>query len=401
MVKYKSPLLEAAEALNAINKSYKEKEERRIAESTAEREKVLNKIYEAEDRAVSARRAYNKYSSDLKNELLEDAIKCIYIGALQENVALTDGGINLANRLVENYVKESGGADAILNRISDKTYALNFISRAVTGTHEYMMEDADCDDPDSLECDEEKKTEMYADMSQDTDIKNAVEVISKRVTDAEEEFIKKNNEDKEALNDIANKFSERIRKVEDDETVSMNNNETGEDTGMDNGEGEDTGTEDTSDTGETDTSGDTTDTDTDNSGEDTGSEDTEETDTSDSREEQTDDDGEDTSYSDEEESEDSDKVKEAKQEASILYHREINNRREKRIRNVFEQVVINLTNSILKDENLREEYIEDGKLNMGAVVESAKCIYGFLETVNTLQLEKVDAKYIQNALSTM
>ena len=38
---------------------------------------------------------------------------------------------------------------------------------------------------------------------------------------------------------------------------------------------------------------------------------------------------------------------------------------------------------------------------MGAVIESARVMYGFLETVNTLQLAKVDANYIQNILDNM
>ena len=39
---------------------------------------------------------------------------------------------------------------------------------------------------------------------------------------------------------------------------------------------------------------------------------------------------------------------------------------------------------------------ENDKINIGKVVESAKCVYGVLETVNTLKLENVNEEYIMN-----
>lgn len=44
---------------------------------------------------------------------------------------------------------------------------------------------------------------------------------------------------------------------------------------------------------------------------------------------------------------------------------------------------------------------ESGKLDMPAVYESARVMYGFLETLNTLQLEKVDKEYIKEILDNM
>jgi hypothetical protein len=276
------------------------------------------------ERNLNRKRAYREYCENLKTDLLASAIRGIYIGALQEGTALTDSGMLLSKTLVDNFIKESGGADAVLNKISGKTYALDYIRAVVEGTYESILEDTDEEDVadaeeagEEIEAPEEKKSEMYDELDKDEDITNAVNMIAKRVTDAEEEFIKKNNEDKKALEDIAQKFSDRIKSVEGDEEAEPEQKE------------------------------------------------------------------------------------EVEQESTRLARRYSNDRRETRTRNVFEQIVINLTESILKDENLREQYTEDGKLDMGSVVESAKCIYGFLETVNTLQLQRVNASYIEEALATM
>ena len=38
---------------------------------------------------------------------------------------------------------------------------------------------------------------------------------------------------------------------------------------------------------------------------------------------------------------------------------------------------------------------------MDAIVESARCMYALLETVSTIQLEKVDIKYIEDTLKSI
>lgn len=69
---------------------------------------------------------------------------------------------------------------------------------------------------------------------------------------------------------------------------------------------------------------------------------------------------------------------------------------------VFAKMTSILTENILKDNNTRDYYItENGSLDTDFAVQSAKVMYGFLETLNTLQLEKVDEKYIAEILNNM
>ena len=91
---------------------------------------------------------------------------------------------------------------------------------------------------------------------------------------------------------------------------------------------------------------------------------------------------------------DSDESKVAQESANIA-KRKINEITNKRPLTVFECLARNITANIIKNESVKENYItESGQLDTPIVVEAVKVMYGFLETLNTLQLESVDSDYI-------
>lgn len=100
---------------------------------------------------------------------------------------------------------------------------------------------------------------------------------------------------------------------------------------------------------------------------------------------------------------DKDEAKAKVAEESVrMYKRHIESIKENRPLTVFEKMSRNLSKSIIVDESVRENYItESGTLDVDLIVEASKVMYGFLETVNTLQLEKVDCNYIKKVLDSM
>ena len=70
------------------------------------------------------------------------------------------------------------------------------------------------------------------------------------------------------------------------------------------------------------------------------------------------------------------------------------------VMSIFEKIVRKYNQSILKDKKVLENYVEEGtnRIDEALVIESARVIYGWLETVNTLQLEKVDEAFITDIL---
>ena len=89
-------------------------------------------------------------------------------------------------------------------------------------------------------------------------------------------------------------------------------------------------------------------------------------------------------------------------EAVREYKRKINDVYKNKPFTVFSKMANILTENIVKDESVRERYMtENGTLDVDLAVESAKVMYGFLETLNTIQIEKVDDKYIANVINGM
>ena len=186
------------------------------------------------------------------------------------------------------------------------------------------------DDEDEVEADDEPEVEdsvdgentapegkIFDELEKEEDVQKAVELIRQRVADAEEDFIKRNAEDKKKIDDLLGKISDNIKTVED---ISDN---------------------------------------------------------------------------------DSTKSKIA-QESTMMYKRKIKSITENRPQSVFERMARKLTEGITKDSDLRAVYLaESGRADMASVVETTRVMYGFMEALRTLQLEKVDENYIATVLKEM
>lgn len=90
---------------------------------------------------------------------------------------------------------------------------------------------------------------------------------------------------------------------------------------------------------------------------------------------------------------------EIKQEHTVRMKREIRNV-SKRPHSIYEQLVINLTEAVLKNDNTKKKFTtEAGRLNMDAIVERATSFYTLIEMVNTLHLKDMTNEYIQDMIS--
>ena len=164
----------------------------------------------------------------------------------------------------------------------------------------------------------ETKEEMLDKLEKEEDTDTAIDIIAQRISKAEEEFIKKNAQDKQKIEDIVDNINDRINGAKADPN---------------------------------------------NSDED---------------------------------------VEEIEQEAAIEMKRKISKIRDDRPHTVFEMMVRQLSEGIMSDQTLMEDYCDtNGKINMETVVEVTKCVYGFLEFVNTVQLEKVDEAYIKHVIESI
>lgn len=463
------------------------------------RDEFYSKYYNSLNERAIKENEHNSLLSSARNNALGTCIKAIYISALEANT-LSDEGRALAERLVDNYISEKGGAEKIFNECADRSYLLSRLSCIVEDSAKEETEEIENIDVDTLgeeEEDEAKTTEDEISAEED----EAIEDIDKALdTPVEEESTEDEKKDSESDEDeskeedetsddsksdddddkeddepdddddekeesegeenlrTAGSTDDDIDTVEDEENIdskldntksedsddntSEDNNEEDIDSKLDNDESsddegdvapeEDEGAEEDSeedvviDNDEDDGSKDASVNDTDEDGESDSTiydelEDEEDVQKAvelirnrvadaeeafikrNAKDKQTMDDLL-NKISDNvktvEKIADNDSVKsKIAQESVQAAHRQIGELHNKP-QFIFEAMVRNLSSSIVKDDDIKKNYLnESGAIDMGSVIESAKIMYAFLETLNTLQFEKVDGEYIKKVLS--
>ena len=186
-------------------------------------------------------------------------------------------------------------------------------------------EEEDDDEDITIDGEEEDDSEdkdsngtVLDELDKEDDVKKAIEIIRNRVADAEKTFIKNNAEDKKKIEELLDKISNNVKKVED--------------------------TKDNENSTET----------------------------------------------------------EIAKEAVMVTKRKISEISNNRPLTIMEAMARKFEKSVLTNESVRKMYSdEDNKVDTGLAMESAKIMYGFLETLNTLNLENVDESYIQKVLESM
>lgn len=298
---------------------------KQAAKEREEREslnKIQAMIEEARDKERFTEASYMDFKEQTLHEFLSTALNGIYMAALGETMIFSENTKAIASTLVDKYIKENGGAYEVLDKMRGKTYLLDTIREEVEEKAEETEEEVEADNPDTHEIPqkEEKKEDMLNKLEQEDDVEAAVGIIAQRISSAEEEFIKKNAEDKQKIEDLMNDMNERLQASKRDPNVS-----------------------------------------------------------------------------EEEQQETEQEEKEELQEEIARIHND-------RPHTIFESFVENFTTSVVNKDSqgMKDLYFnESGKLDIGSIVEAAKCVYGFLEFLNTVQLESVDSAYLEEVINNL
>lgn len=368
------------------SKQIKEYEEKHSTKKFAER---INGILESRD---FNERYLSRLKESCKDKALATALKGIYIEAL-EPATLSDDGILLAESMVDNYIKENGGATKILNKVKNNTYFLARLTQIVEDAADDEVEkekDSDKEETeekkDSKKSDdkkEDKSDDKDDDVSfkdDDDDVIDASAGDSDSEDDAADDII---NGDEDTDDDSDNKDKKEDKSKDDDDEDFESNGKVFDE--LDKEEDVKKAVslirKRVSDAEETFIKRNTEDKKQINQLLNKISDNIKTVEDIDDK-----DDG---------------KSKVAEESANVA-RQKINEITEHRPLSIFEKLTRNLSTSIVRNTVTKEMYMtESGKLDMPAVYESARVMYGFLETLNTLQLEKVDKEYIKEILDNM
>ena len=437
--------VESRKALEANRKRRAEIRQEAYNNAVKAQDNIRESIYAAVEKRKVKENAHRALIEGARDDALGTSLKAIYISALNP-YSLTDNAIIYAESLVDAWIKENGGATKILSEHKNDTYLLNRLATIVEDAAQEEVKDVEEDADKKEDPSEKKDDDKSEDKKEDSDDKKEDEKDSEDKSDDKEskdDTDDSSSEDSDEDSDDEDDDSEEDSDDDDDDLDDDEDDDSSEedddDETDDDDDDNDLGTvgldDDDDDFEEPDPDEDALEDDDVNDAlgdpisDDEGDEDDPSIDdgeekgklfddlnkepdikkavniiqqrVADAEEDFIKNNAEDKKKINDLITKVSDNVKtveninnkddgESKvaEEAARIYNRKIEAIREARPLTIFEKMTRQLAGGLLKDEVVKEQFIdENGKFDMGAVIEAAKVQYTFLETLNTLQLE--------------
>lgn len=436
MIKRENAFVEAIKFVRSRNDELVAESEKKAQEKIHEHAKFMNDYYKIKQSRLDKQRERVQLYESAQNKELATAIKAIYITALEAET-LTDNGLLLAEELVDKWIVSEGGAAKILRENKNKTYLLNKICTIVEEAARedlkliYEAEDEDEDDITGEE-DDDIDYDLGEDSGDDegeeeSDDDEAEEVIydseTEEETSVEDDEVKTDSngdvaygveDEKDSADNVTADEEHDEPEVEDEIEIQMKEELPEEDSTSE----EDIDEEIADDEAEADVESEPEDYDN-KVLEDLDKEadvrkavalirqrvaDAEETFIKNNARDKEQINAllgkisdniktvEDMTEKDKEKGKDA-----VAQENVRMSRRGIDSITNNRPLSIMEMFARSINKDIVRDEALKEHYMEEnGKLDMDTIVESAKVLYGFLETLNTIQIgRKIDKAYLE------
>ena len=149
--------VENFKSLSEYKNHLAEKEAKKLHEATAAREAFDKRYHVIKDMRERKLREHGAMMEAARNDALSTIVKAIYITAMNEQEALTDEGIILAESMVDTWIKESGGASKILGKVGNDSYLLSRITQLVEDTAAKEVEATEKADKELADASKEEK----------------------------------------------------------------------------------------------------------------------------------------------------------------------------------------------------------------------------------------------------
>lgn len=304
-------LLKQKEEIALVEQVYEERARIKEERDRREIEQIQESISEREDRrmeAIRRQKSFGEFSSNIKKSLFTEALIALYENSLPGDIKRNPYVKAIGTGMINTFVNEQG-VDDILTKTKYNSLFLSEMNRLVNGYHRLITESVD-KEGNEFSFDTVYKDKFFEDIKGE-DFDELSDAIRLRVSDAVEEFINSNINNKMDVEEIINHTKDKIDNAE-------------------------YGTSD-----------------------------------------------------------------ELKQEMANMAKRRIEVVKNRKY-GLLEAIVQNVSKSAMKDEALRENFIdESGKFDMDKIVEASTGIYAFLEMVSTAKIVNVDENYIRSFLESL
>jgi len=188
--------------------------ENKLLEESAIVEETRKAIFETVFEAKNKKTKFFDFSSSVKKSLLAESIYKLFdmgLGIHEQSAMSNTIKINLVNSFIT-----ENGVDRLLSEFKYKSLLLSEMSRIVTKYHKMIVEAVDASNEDTFKIDPLIKDDFFEELDMDN-YKDVSIAIRTRVTDAVDEFIQSNIEDKQELKDAIQDAQNKILTAKTDE----------------------------------------------------------------------------------------------------------------------------------------------------------------------------------------
>ena len=172
------------------------------AKSEYNREKLLSESRRLEE----AKKEFDKFSIGLREFLVVEALNSVLEASYMEGTSATLK--KYGKSLINDFVQEEGCLN-LLNKFKSSTEFLSNVASIVESSYSEIIEAVDPTNPDSFRVMDSSSKAFYDKIS-DLSVEKVSKEINKRVTDATNNFVKSNLEDKAKMEELAENIKEKI-----------------------------------------------------------------------------------------------------------------------------------------------------------------------------------------------
>lgn len=156
--------------------------------------------------------AFYEYKDNVKSSLVSRALYGIYEKSL---VNLNPRESKIGKVLIDNYVNEIGASKLLRNMKFSESALLLEIKDAVEDFYDRITDDATAEDVSTQTIKPEDIEDFWKQIDKSEDIQDITDLIRLRVSGAEEDFVNKNQEDKENVKTILKQTADRVKNAEE------------------------------------------------------------------------------------------------------------------------------------------------------------------------------------------
>lgn len=209
MAKKKNDLVKQKEEIALVEQEYMERDRLRKVRANRELEEIQEAIdarEETRQEALKKQRSFGEFSVSIKKSILKEAMVALYEASLPKNTDNSQIKV-IGAGLIESYVEEKG-VDEILFKNRYNSLFLSEMNRLVNACHKAIIETVDREDPEFTFDDSYK--DKFFDSIKGEDFDEISDSIRLRVSDAIEDFVQNNINNKYDIEEIITSTKEKI-----------------------------------------------------------------------------------------------------------------------------------------------------------------------------------------------